>query len=75
MRLIKRGAKIQKKEDDRLLFLDKNAIIGQLLFSAETFVRNGQFFSAFRSAGGQYTATVGGGHSLSETVFVSASFI
>ena len=45
------------------------------LFSAETFVGNSQFLSAFCSAGSQHAAAISSGHSLSETVFVSASFI
>ncbi len=34
------------------------------------FVRNGQFLTAFLPAGRKYAATIGGGHSFTETVFV-----
>jgi hypothetical protein len=72
--LSKRGAKIQKKEDICLLLIVENAK-GHKLFSAQAFVRNRQFLSALRSAGSQHAATIGRGHSFSETVFVSASFV
>ena len=65
-------AKIQKKEDQRLLF---PTIIPFPfgLFSSQTFIRHGEFLSALCSASGQHSAAVGGGHSLSEPVFMSAS--
>ena len=34
------------------------------------FVRNGKFLTALLATGSQYTAAVGGGHSLTESVFV-----
>ena len=67
-------AKIQKKEDQRLLFpalILKKFFRG--LFSAQTFIGHGEFLSAFGSACGQHSATVSRGHSLSEPVFMSAS--
>jgi hypothetical protein len=44
---------------------------GVLLLMLEgLFVRNGQFLTTFLPAGRKYTATVGGGHSFTETVFI-----
>lgn len=43
-----------------------------MLFFKLSLVRNRQFGAALGSAGGQYAATVGGGHSFSEAVFVDA---
>ena len=43
----------------------------QLIFMT-TFVCYGQFLATFSTAGSQYAATIGGSHSLTETVFVAS---
>ncbi len=47
MRFRKRGAKIQKKEDNRLLFLDKNATMSQVYFLPRLSSETVSFFLPF----------------------------
>ena len=65
----------KKKEDKACLpsfFASENF---SQLFSAHAFVRNGEFFSPFCTTSGQHSATISGGHSFSETMFVFASSV
>jgi hypothetical protein len=72
--LSKRGGENTKKRRRSAFFLLLKTLWAEL-FSAQTLVGNGQLLASFRSASSQYAASVGGGHSLSETMLVSASLV